>query len=168
MKASGPVFARDGDQVTIKTSLTGGMAPFSLSWTLDGQPVQWSQRVTPYLRPGCVGISLSTVGLEDEGTYTCRLTNPHGETSFTTTLVVDCKLRISGCCKNYQHSQFCRIEFSNHFIQPKTLTHLPGMSAYFIFHCDARNLSTKFSQHLENPERLRYFTVSFRSRAEGE
>ena len=143
MKAPGPVFARDGDQVTIKTSLTGGAAPFSLTWSLDGQPVQWSHRVTPYLRPGCVGISLSTVCLEDEGTYTCRLTNSLGETSFTSTLVVDCKFRLSGCCKNYQHSQFCRIEFSKQF-QPKTLTPLPGMSAYFIF-----------------PAMLRIFLLSF-------
>ena len=91
------MFARDGDQVIIKTSLTAGQAPFSLSWSFRGEPVQWSGRVSPYTRPGCVGISLTSVGPQDEGTYTCTISNPHGEAVFSCTLLVDCKFAESGC-----------------------------------------------------------------------
>ena len=31
----GPVFARDGDDVIIKTNIQGGQAPFTLAWTLN-------------------------------------------------------------------------------------------------------------------------------------
>ena len=33
----GPVFARDGDDVIIKTNIQGGQTPFTLSWTLNGK-----------------------------------------------------------------------------------------------------------------------------------
>lgn len=33
----GPVFARDGDDVIIKTNIQGGQTPFALSWTLNGK-----------------------------------------------------------------------------------------------------------------------------------
>ena len=91
------MLARDGDQVIIKTSLTAGQAPFSLDWRFRGEPVQWSGRVVPYSRPGCVGISLTSVGPQDEGTYTCTISNTHGEANFSCTLLVDCKFAESGC-----------------------------------------------------------------------
>ena len=97
MKQMGPVFARDGDTVVIKTSLTSGEAPFSISWTLKGSPLEWSQRLTPYNRSGCVGLRLERVGREDEGTYSCTVTNQHGQDTFSSTLLVDCKSQLSGC-----------------------------------------------------------------------
>ena len=95
----GPVFARDGDTVILKTSLTSGEAPFSLSWSVRGSPVTWSQRLSPYNRPGCVGLRLERVGREDEWTYSCTLTNRHGQATFSSTLLVDCKsfTNLSGC-----------------------------------------------------------------------
>ena len=108
MKAMGPVFARDGDTVIIKTSLTSGEAPFSLAWSLNGSPVDWSQRLTPYNRPGCVGLRLERVGREDEGTFSCCLTNSQGQVTFSSTLLVDCKCRntLRVLKKYYQHSHF--------------------------------------------------------------
>ena len=105
MKPMGPVFARDGDTVVIKTSLTTGEAPFSLAWSLDGSPVDWSQRLSPYNRSGCVGVRLERVGREDEGTYTCTVTNRQGQATFSSTLLVDCKSDHSQGAekKNYQN-----------------------------------------------------------------
>ena len=87
----GPLFARDGDNLVLKTSLVSGQAPFSISWTLNGQPLVWSQRVTPYHKPGTIGVSLKNVCFDDEGLYSCSVSNSHGDTSFSATLVVDCK-----------------------------------------------------------------------------
>ena len=107
MKQMGPVFVRDGDTVIIKTSLTSGSAPFSLSWSVRGCPVVWSHRLSPYNRPGCVGIRLERAGREDEGTYSCTITNSQGQATFSSTLLVDCKSKLSQSAeKNYQHSHF--------------------------------------------------------------
>ena len=91
MKQIGPVFARDGDNVVIKTSLLAGETPLNIVWSRSGEPVDWSARVRPYNRPGCVGISISAVCPQDEGHYTCRVSNSQGEDSFSSTLLVDCK-----------------------------------------------------------------------------
>ena len=87
----GPVFARDGDNLVLKTSLLNGLAPFNISWTVNGQPLVWSQRIKPYNKTGCVGISIKDVGFQDEGFYNCCISNSSGGSSFGSTLVVDCK-----------------------------------------------------------------------------
>lgn len=91
VKEMGPIFARDGDNLVLKTSIISGQAPFSISWTLNGQPLVWSQRVTPYHKPGTIGVSLKNVCFDDEGLYSCSVSNSDGDTSFSATLVVDCK-----------------------------------------------------------------------------
>jgi len=84
----GPVFARDGDDVIMKTSICG-QAPFSLSWTLNGQDLVWSNRVEPYNRPGCIGIKVLRAGTDDEGRYSCTVNNSNGQATFNATLLVD-------------------------------------------------------------------------------
>ena len=159
MKEMGPVFARDGDQVIIKTSLTGGQAPFSLSWSLRGEPLEWTSRVTPYNRTGCVGVHIRSVGHQDEGTYTCRIANCQGEATFSSTLLVDCKLRQSqGAEKLLRFC--CRIEFSQNL---KTLSAW-CMYAFIL----SSILDFQVFSNTLTAVRLRCFTVSFRSRAEGE
>ena len=91
VKEMGPVFARDGDSLVIKTSLVSGAAPFSVSWRRDGRPVAWSSRVTPYHKPGSVGLSIARAGPGDEAIYSCTIANAEGEATFTATLVVDCE-----------------------------------------------------------------------------
>lgn len=91
MKEIGPVFARDGDNVVIKTSLVSGETPLNIDWCRNGKPVVWSHRVQPYNKPGSIGISINNVGYQDEGFYSCNISNSHGGAFFSSTLVVDCK-----------------------------------------------------------------------------
>ena len=55
------------------------------------QDIVWSGRVQPYNRPGCIGVQLYRVGTDDEGTYTCTVSNSLGTETFSATLLVDCK-----------------------------------------------------------------------------
>ena len=87
------MFARDGDNLVLKTSLLSGQSPLNISWSLNGQPLAWSQRVMPYHKPGTIGVSLKNVCFHDEGLYSCSVSNSDGDTSFSATLVVDCKSR---------------------------------------------------------------------------
>ena len=95
----GPMFARDGDNIVMKSSLLTGEAPLNISWTFNGQPLLWSNRLKPYNKPGCVGITIKNVGYEDEGLYNCCISNTYGGTLFNCTLVVDCKYFYHGACR---------------------------------------------------------------------
>ena len=94
MKEMGPMFARDGDNIVIKSSLVSGQSPFEIIWTFNNEPVVWSNRKQPYNKPGSVGISIKNVCMEDEGFYNCVIKNSVGGTSFNGTLVVDCKYKL--------------------------------------------------------------------------
>ena len=107
LKDMGPVFARDGDNLVIKTSLLNGSAPFNISWTVNGQPLVWSQRIKPYNKTGCVGISIRDVGFQDEGFYNCCISNSAGGSSFGSTLVVDCKYELWVLVKQKGFLIFC-------------------------------------------------------------
>jgi len=87
--SSGPVFSRDGDTVVIKAALHSGQPPFNLSWTFNDQEIVWSNRVVPYNRPGSIGVQMTRVGVDDEGTYACTLSNSLGSATFSSTLLVD-------------------------------------------------------------------------------
>ena len=87
----GAIFARDGDDLILKTNLRGGAAPFQLSWSHNDRAVAWSARVAPYNREGCVGLRILAAGPQDEGSYRCTVANREGRASFTATLLVDCK-----------------------------------------------------------------------------
>jgi hypothetical protein len=85
------VFVRDGDDLILKTSLRAGRAPFRLEWSHEGRPVAWSGRLAPYNREGCVGLRVLGAGPQDEGSYSCTVSNSEGAASFTCTLLVDCE-----------------------------------------------------------------------------
>ena len=87
----GAIFARDGDDLILKTNLRGGAAPFQLSWSHNDGAVAWSARVSPYNREGCVGLRILGAGPQDEGSYRCTVANREGRATFTATLLVDCK-----------------------------------------------------------------------------
>ena len=53
----------------------------------------WSERVQVYNKPGCIGVQLTRVGVDDEGTYTCTVSNSDGSATYSATLLVDCKLQ---------------------------------------------------------------------------
>jgi len=89
LKSSGPLFCRDGDSVVVKASLQSGQAPFHITWTFNDQAVEWSARLHPYNRPGCIGLHLDRVGIHDEGTFVCTVTNDQGSASYSCTLLVD-------------------------------------------------------------------------------
>ena len=55
------------------------------------QDIVWSSRVSPYNRPGCVGIKILCAGIDDEGLYVCSVNNSMGQASFSATLLVECK-----------------------------------------------------------------------------
>ena len=108
----GPIFARDGDDVILKTNIQSGQAPFSINWMKNGQVFKvvicssnvnlyivgqelvFSNRVSPYNRPGCIGIKIIRAGTDDEGHYQCYVRNASGEATFNATLLVDCKYYI--------------------------------------------------------------------------
>ena len=59
------------------------------------QDIVWSSRVSPYNRPGCIGIKIMRAGTDDEGQYICSVQNSMGQDNFKATLLVDCECYIS-------------------------------------------------------------------------
>ena len=55
------------------------------------QEVVWTDRVTPYLRPGCVGLRIARANWQDEGSYNLTVTGQAGQDTVTLTLLVDCE-----------------------------------------------------------------------------
>ena len=55
------------------------------------QAVVWTDRVTPYLRPGCVGLRIARANWQDEGSYNLTVTGPLGQDSLTLAFLVDCE-----------------------------------------------------------------------------
>jgi hypothetical protein len=86
---AGPVFARDGDDVTVKVSLQSGAPPFNIHWTFNDKPLVWSSRVVPYNVPGCIGVRVLNAGPDNEGVYICQVANNDGAGTADVTLIVD-------------------------------------------------------------------------------
>ena len=66
----------------------------------------WSERVQVYNKPGCIGVQLTRVGVDDEGTYSCTVSNSHGSATYSATLLVDCKLHGASIVKNQNDTKY--------------------------------------------------------------
>lgn len=91
LSRGGPMLVRDGDNVFLTCNILTGEPAFDVEWLKDDQVLSWTKRLRPQnnYEEGGLGIKLSSVNAKDEGSYTCRVSNRHGEDTASVTLLVD-------------------------------------------------------------------------------
>ena len=98
-------FGRDifdeGEYAQVSCVVSSGDLPLSITWSLQGRGVSVqggseSGIATAPMGPRASFLSIQSVGSQHSGTYTCTARNKAGNSSYSTTLIVNGNFQVRG------------------------------------------------------------------------
>lgn len=79
-------------KASVFCSVSSGTPPFKFEWLKSGLKIINSDHLRIDLGKDYSALVIQNLSLEDNGNYTCMVTNNHGTDSYTATLAIECNI----------------------------------------------------------------------------